>query len=92
MTLIKLKEYLGEPYILSVIDNAEVVYRRLNNNYEIEIFKTSFYNLCVWSSPPRRLVCAYKNIESLIELKDLSGYVAVRYQNLLDQILVEHEE
>lgn len=92
MSLEKLCEFLGREFSIVNIDTAPSLQRILNSEYEIEIFKAGTYNLCVWKTNPRTQVCIYNEITDPQMLKDLVGYVSVKYQNLFSQIHVEREE
>lgn len=89
-------EYLGLPYHISIIDKEPVVYRQFDN-IEIEVSglhkKAMNCTIYVWmTSPHRELMGIYSNIRTKENLKDLLGYCAVKYQNLLSQIHVERED
>ena len=92
MPLEKLREFLGGEFSIVNIDTAPSLQRILNSEYGIEIFKADTYNLCVWKTTPIIQVCIYNEITDPQVLKDLVGYVSVKYQNLFSQIHVECEE
>lgn len=97
MTVDKMVAYLGEPYSASIIDGERVVYRRLNENFDFEVSGIcqgkKLYSLYVWRhNPHREIVGVYHNIRGSEVLKDLLGYCAVRYGNLLNDIQVERQE
>lgn len=89
----KVVKMLGDPYIIKFIDTGEVIYRKLDNNYEFEvciIFETSC-TLYVWSTTPHILVGVYTGI-SINYLMDVLGYYACLYQKLTDQFQVERQD
>lgn len=88
--------YLGEPYQITTIDKEPVIHRSLKN-FEFEISGLHKHpmncTLYVWmSSPHRELLGIYSSIQTKEALKDILGYCAVKYQNLLSQIRVERED
>lgn len=90
-------QYLGAPYSVSAIDTEEVIYRKLNDDFEIEVSgvhaKKQTYSIYVWQiRPHRELVGIYHNICGREALKDALGYCSVKYRNLLREIQVEREE
>ncbi|WP_195376744.1 hypothetical protein [Anaerotruncus rubiinfantis] len=90
------REYLGDPYVVTSIDLEDVIYRNLGNGYEFEVsgIRTidSTCSLYVWSENPRQIVGIYRGIKGRKNLKDLLGFYATKYQNLTDQIQVERED
>lgn len=94
MSLIqKLALELGQPYRVKPIDTGDVIFRELPSGYELELSVVSNKSstLYVWSINPRILVGIYENIPNL-NLKDVLGYYAARYQRLPDHIQVERED
>lgn len=91
-----IRDYLGDPYVVTTIDREEVVYRNLGNGYGFEISGVHALNgpftLYVWTDHPRQIVGTYKHIRGRKNLKDVLGYCAVKYQNLLAEIQVECED
>ena len=88
--------YLGQPYCIWNIDFEPVIYRSIGQ-YEFEVSglhsKTMNCTLYVWrTSPSHELVGIYSDIKTKEDLKDLLGYYAVKYQNLLSRIRVERED
>jgi len=86
---------LGSPYIATIIDYENVIYRDLGNNYEFEVsgIKTNHGRciLYVWSIDPKICIGIYENIP-VADLKDVLGYYATQYRNLTGQIRVERED
>jgi hypothetical protein len=89
----KVLQELGSPYEIKVIDFEEVIYRKLNNEYDFEVSGISgkTCTLYVWALAPQEIVGVYNKIP-IDSLKDVLGYYAVRYQNLSDKIQVERED
>lgn len=79
---------LGKPYEIKIIDFSNIIYRNLGNGYDIEVRgldnreKTFTANLYVWDISKTKCVETISNIESLIELKDFLGTVAIKYLNI----------
>lgn len=93
----KVRQYLGEPYTITMIDGEEVIYRDLGNGFDFEVSGvrtgSETYSLYVWETiPHKEIVGVYHKIHGAQELKDVLGYCAFRYQNLREKILVEREE
>lgn len=89
--------YLGEPYTISALDNEPVIYRKLENGYELEVSgvhgNAGTYSLYVWqTAPSRELVGVYHGIRGEQTLKDVLGHCAFRFQNLSAKIQVERED
>lgn len=88
--------YLGEPYFITKRDGEDVISRTFEN-LEFEVsglhkkgIKCSLY---VWMTRPHtELMGIYHNIRNKEDLRDLLGYCAVKYQNLLSRIQVERED
>lgn len=92
----KILEYLGPPYHISTIDNEPVIHRQLDK-FELEVSglhkKSMNCTVYVWiCSPHRELIGIYRGIRTKEDLKDLLGYCAVKYQNVLSRIQVERED
>lgn len=85
---------LGSPYRITTIDLEEVIYRDLGD-YEFEVSGIwegkKLCTLYVWATKTREIVGIYDKIP-IDSLKDILGYFAVKYQNLLEKILVERED
>ena len=93
----KVRDYLGDPYSVAVIDGEDVIYRNLGNGYDFEVSgvrsEKSTCILYVWSiSGPKEIVGIYGNIKGAQNLKDTLGYYAFKYQNLEAQIQVRRED
>lgn len=93
----KVRQFLGEPYIIMNIDLEEVIYRDLGNGYDFEVSGVRAghhtYSLYVWKlEPNREIVAIYHQIHGCQELKDLLGYCAFIYQNLDKKIQIERQE
>lgn len=88
----KLLQELGSPYEIKVIDLEEVIYRKLNKDYDFEVSSISgkTCTLYVWALNPQEIVGIYENIP-IDSLKDILGYYATKYQNLTEKIRVERE-
>lgn len=88
----QLLSYLGEPYDIQNFDGEECIHRKLGiYEFEVSGTHTNYCTLYVWTSSPREVIAIYKNIPTE-NLKDILGYYATVYQNLLEQIRVEREE
>jgi hypothetical protein len=89
----KLLQELGSPYEIKVIDLEEVIYRKLNEEYDFEVSGLSgkTCTLYVWALNPHEIVGIYVNIP-IVSLKDILGYYATKYQNLTEKIRVERED
>ena len=89
----KVLQELGSPYEIKVIDLEEVIYRKLNTGYDFEVSGISGKNctLYVWALNPQTIVGIYENIP-IESLKDVIGYYAAKYQNLIEKIQVSREE
>ena len=91
-----IRDYLGDPYVVTTIDQEAVVYRNLGNGYDFEVSGAHSLNgpftLYVWAEHPRRIVGIYSHIRGRKNLKDVLGYCAVKYQNLLAEIQIERED
>jgi hypothetical protein len=81
--------FLGYPYEIKFMDLENVIYRNLNEMYDIEIsgLDNNRENVnCivyVWcKTPGMEIVEIYKDIHSLLDLKDLLGAIALKYRNL----------
>ena len=87
--------FLGPPYGIRSIDLEPVIYRS-TGQYEFEVSglhdKRMDCTLYVWRTSPQELVGIYSGIRTMEDLKDLMGYCAVRYQNLLSRIQIERED
>lgn len=88
--------YLGEPYRITKIDKEDVIYRSFGS-YEFEVSgvsgRSNDFTLYVWkTSDVRTIIAIYSGIRGKENLKDVLGYYAAIYQNLLSQIRVEREE
>ncbi len=87
--------FLGPPYYIRDIDSEPVIYRLLGQ-YEFEVSglhnKKMDCTLYVRCTSPRELIGIYSGIKTKEDLKDLLGYCAVKYQNLLSRIQVERED
>lgn len=91
----KVLQSLGWPYTTKIIDGEEVVYRDLENGYDIEVLgcRSEKYAVYVWMvAPHREIVGIYSGIRGEADLKDTLGYVAFKYGNLSKRIQVEREE
>lgn len=88
----KLKEYLGAPYTIKEIDGTDTIYRKIGDNYELEVFKPGTLTVYVHSVNPRSIVGIYTGIKDQEDLKDFLGYLVTKYQNLLEKVQVEREE
>lgn len=89
----KVVKMLGDPYIIRTIDTGEVIYRKLDTDYEFEvcIISEKSCNLYVWTTTPRILVGVYTGISTSC-LKYVLGYYACLYQKLTDQFRVERQD
>lgn len=89
-------DYLGAGYSSRCIDGEDCIFRRLSNGVEFEVSGAAtgrHMSLYVWRTEGRQqLIGVYHGIASAEALKDILGYAAVRYQNLMAQIQVEREE
>lgn len=87
--------FLGPPYCIRSIDREPVIYRSIGQ-YEFEVSglhcKKMDCILYVWRTVPHELVGIYSGIKTKEDLKDLLGYCAVKYQNLLSRIQAERED
>lgn len=83
---------LGNPYDIQNFDGEDCIHR-IVGKYEFEVSgtHTNYCTLYVWISSPREVIAIYNNIPTE-NLKDVLGYYATVYQNLLEQIRVEREE
>ncbi len=89
----KVLQELGSPYEIKVIDYEEVIYRKLDNEYDFEVSGISgkTCTLYVWTVSPQEIVGIYDKIP-IKSLKDVLGYYAVKYQNLNEKIQVLRED
>lgn len=89
----KVLQELGSPYEIKVIDLEEVIYRKLNEEYDFEVSGLSgkTCTLYVWALNPQEIVGIYENIPIDL-LKDVLGYYATKYQNLSEKIRVLRED
>ncbi len=89
----KVLQELGSPYEIKVIDYEEVIYRKLNSDYDFEVSGISgkTCTLYVWALSPKEIVGIYDKIP-IESLKDVLGYYAAKYQNLTDGIRVLRED
>lgn len=81
--------YLGEPYVLSVIDLENVIYRNLPNGYDIEVSgldnnrKSLQATIYVWQTDLYQgIVETISDINSLGDLKQILTQVSEKYANL----------
>lgn len=88
--------YLGAPYSITEIDGEEVIYRSFTN-FDFEVSgingRSNSFTLYVWdtTSTPT-IIGTYSNIRGKENLKDVLGFYAVKYQNLISEIQVERED
>ncbi|WP_187138309.1 hypothetical protein [Clostridium merdae] len=85
----KVQSFLGEPYEIKVIDMENVIYRRLGDDYDLEVSgldnnrKTIDADVYVWRKiPGAEIIEIYNSIHSLIDLKDLLGSISLKHRNL----------
>lgn len=89
----KVCEMLGNPYTTTIIDGEEVIYRKLNDAYDIEVSGNDPYTVFVWClEGHKEIVGIYRGIRGLEVLKDTLGYCAFKFQNLHEKIHIESEE
>jgi hypothetical protein len=94
----KLCAYLGELYAITKIDRGEVIYRDIGNGFDFEVSgvdsNLKSFTLYVWHTTKHRqeIVGIYSNIKSWEDLKDVLGYYAFKYKNLLEKICIERED
>ena len=93
----KVLKYLGQPYSANNIDHEPVAYRKLENDFELEVSeiigKGASYSVYVWmNTPHRELMGIYHGIHGMEQLKDVLGYCAFKYGNLQEKIQVERED
>lgn len=87
--------YLGAPYSIATMDGEEVIYRSFTN-FDFEVSgvngHSNNFTLYVWdtASAPT-IIGIYSNIKGKEKLKDILGFYAVKYQNLISEIRVERE-
>lgn len=91
----KLVSSLGNPYIVRRLDRESIIYRRLDNGYELEVsgIRSMSGKCClyVWKEVLRVLTGIYSDIP-VKDLKDALGHCAFKYQNLSEKIRVERED
>lgn len=96
MKIDEICKYLGEPYTIRTIDNAPVIYRKINEDYEFEV--TGFFGrnpltINLWQiHPHQELLVVYTNIKDKQDLKDLLGYWSSVVQDIPSRIRVERED
>lgn len=80
---------LGEPYTIKVIDRENSIYRDLGNGFDIEVSgldnqkKSINASIYVWQTKNFiHTVETIHDINSIIELKDTLGYLAIKYLNI----------
>lgn len=88
--------FLGPPYTVKMLDGEAVIYRSINDCFELEVSGVkSVASTCVlyiWSRKPHQeLIGIYKGIKGADNLKDLLGYYSAKLQNLPGKIQVERE-
>lgn len=88
--------YLGDPYIITTIDGEDVIYRSFGNfDFEVSGVNGHLNNftLYVWDTTTSPVIIGiYSNIIGKEKLKDILGYYAAKYQNLISEIQVERED
>lgn len=89
-------KYLGAPYSITTIDGEPVIYRSFKG-FDFEVSgingRSKNYTLYVWRTiPSTEVIGVYSGIQGNEALKDILGYYAVKYQNLISRIRVEREE
>ena len=89
------QKYLGEPYTVVTMDGEPVIYRAFNG-FDFEVSgingRSNNYTLYVWRTDTHNeIIGIYNNIKGKEALKDILGYYATKYQNLLSGIQVERE-
>lgn len=87
--------YLGAPYCVTKIDGEEVIYRSfINFDFEVSGINghSDNFTLYVWDTTSTPVIIGiYSNIKGKENLKDILGFYATKYQNLLSDIQVERE-
>lgn len=88
--------YLGEPYSIVTRDKEPVIYRAFEG-FDFEVSgingRSKKYTLYVWKTKPsNEIVGIYSGIKGNEALKDILGYYAAKYQNLISGIQVERED
>ena len=84
---------LGEPYIIKTIDNENVIYRALDTGYEFEATGLDHGGaainaiIYVWEIANHNNIEIVSDITSLIELKDVLGALALKYQRNADWVV-----
>ena len=81
--------FLGEPYEIKVIDMENVIYRDLGEGHDIEVsgldnnHKSMDAIVYVWrKTPGAEIIEIYEGVHSLLDLKDLLGFISLKYRNL----------
>jgi hypothetical protein len=89
----KIVKDLGSPYEIKTIDLEDVIYRKLETGYEFEVsgITSKKFIVYVWSVNPSQVVGTYTDLPTE-HIKDILGYIAVKYQNLSDKIQIERED
>lgn len=87
--------YLGAPYSIINMDGEDVIYRAFGNfDFEVSGINdhSNSFTLYVWdtTSTPS-IIGIYSGIKGKEHLKDILGYYAAKYQNLISGIRVERE-
>lgn len=80
---------LGPDYSIKVIDCEQVIYRKINDNYDIEVSglnnnrKTMKASIYLWQlKPGKQILETLSNITTLESLKSALTNLVGRYQNL----------
>ena len=78
-------DYLGPSYSVKVIDAVESIYRKINDQYDIEITgsfnKSKTFNCYVWKRSPRVTVESYENL-NIQNLEEQLDAIILRYRHL----------
>ncbi len=80
---------LGPNYSITVIDLEQVIYRKINDMYDIEISglnnnrKTFNSNVYVWRLvPSKRIEETIQNLKSIEQLKDALNTICQKYSKI----------
>lgn len=82
---------LGCPYNIKIIDLENVIYRELNDNFDIEISgldnnrKNIQADIHVWSKQYGLKIVETAEAYNIIQLKDLLGYLSIKYSRIVSQ-------
>lgn len=88
----KLKEIclsLGSDYCIKIFDGEQVIYRKINNSYDLEVSglnnnqKTIDATIYLWQlKPSQQVIETIKNITTFESLKSSLESLVEKYQNL----------